>query len=1137
MARQDTCAPHDVVVRGVLYEHLLWAGPLLLPPEDLASQTITQPWARLGPSLSDTPVLPSGAGEGGDSPNHVRMARTRSAATHANPQAPPQSPVTTPPARDARAEFQRTMSAISEMLGEPAPPPIVPATTLLVPAHTLTDFTPPEPTGTSTHHVPASPDDLLQRRQYQRALLHQRLGHLHQRRLSDLHRFVDGVPKSLGVPLPGCECGVCLAGKMRRSPAGHGSTRLASAPFAGLSVDLGFVVQKPDKQKISASDLAIEPRFRALSPLSSDAFDWLPPWHKYKYQEGLGGEIGYVVIQDHFTGALFGTTLLSKTPPMDYLRSFLERHRCSCPRKSVRFDHGGDLGGSRRIRDLFSSFGYSVELTAADTPHQNGLIERVNQDIGSYLRVSLSGASLTPAYWPFAFRHFLRLYNSIPHRRSDAAGNSVLTCTPYEAITGVRPDISSLRTFGCRVWVRPPGGRDRKVIGNARVGRFLGYARTNSICVYIDEVTKEVKESSNLRFDELFSDVNSPPPNAVVLRSLSNGHPPTTPPDEIMLSEDQLTISFHPSLAPANVSLNLHCDHPTAGLLLVHDEFRDRAYISRLSPKSSAAGAKISKFVGAYILRVNGIAVQHIDDVKRAFAQVRRSKGTVVQLVLDPEPIEFARRREGGELRLTSEQLAAIHVVRSYAADPSRDPDRVTDAFHRFYDETCSMAFAHSLSAASTGTDEERRLPRLTRARLKCLSTWDLWQRGEKGEFAQLDAMEKQGMYGPPVDLPKGAVLLRQHWTYIFKSDGTRKARNCCDGSARAAPALHGAAKTYASCIEQPCMRLFFGLCALNDMVIYGADATNAFANSPPPSVPTYVNIDDAYWDWYLDRHKVKLDRSKVLPVMHALQGHPESGYLWEQLIDGILRDMGLQNTTHERNIYFGSVASTPVLLCRQVDDLAVGTPDVSAYDTVIDRIGSQVELVKQGVLTRFNGVDIQQTREYIAISCTTYIKQLLTIHGWAKPAIGEDSAAPIEPLPADMVEKMQDDTGPAEGTPEHRALEEGFRFNYRHVVGELVWVYIVGRIDLGFGIGFMTRFSAAPAAIHYRACIRLGRYLRMTKDWQLIFWRNKPIESLPPGDVPLYVDPQPGLVAAFPSVSDPYALTAFADTAHATDL
>ena len=44
-------------------------------------------------------------------------------------------------------------------------------------------------------------------------------------------------------------------------------------------------------------------------------------------------------------------------------------------------------------------------------------------------------------------------------------------------------------------------------------------------------------------------------------------------------------------------------------------------------------------------------------------------------------------------------------------------------------------------------------------------------------------------------------------------------------------------------------------------------DATNTYAQSPPPSVPTFVNIDQQYIDWYYARNGVRLDKSMVLPV------------------------------------------------------------------------------------------------------------------------------------------------------------------------------------------------------------------------------------------------------------------------------
>jgi hypothetical protein len=53
----------------------------------------------------------------------------------------------------------------------------------------------------------------------------------------------------------------------------------------------------------------------------------------------------------------------------------------------------------------------------------------------------LAGAALEPRFWPFAFHHFLRLYNLTVHRDK--------TKSPYEFRTGRRPDLRYLRTFGC----------------------------------------------------------------------------------------------------------------------------------------------------------------------------------------------------------------------------------------------------------------------------------------------------------------------------------------------------------------------------------------------------------------------------------------------------------------------------------------------------------------------------------------------------------------------------------------------------------------------------------------------------------------------------------------------------------------
>jgi hypothetical protein len=149
--------------------------------------------------------------------------------------------------------------------------------------------------------------------------------------------------------------------------------------------------------------------------------------------------------------------------------------------------------------------------------------------------------------------------------------------------------------------------------------------------------------------------------------------------------------------------------------------------------------------------------------------------------------------------------------------------------------------------------------------------------------------------------------------------------------------------------------------------VVMGADCTNAYSNSPSPTQAIYVRIDDAYADWYRSRHEKEVDRSLVLPVLKALQGHPEAGARAKYLpseIDG-----------------------TVVLLCRKVDDLAATCSHPSVAQDSIDSIGKNVDIKSQGILNSFNDIDINQRREQVKVSCQSYLPRMLKAPGRDKPS------------------------------------------------------------------------------------------------------------------------------------------------------
>jgi len=81
-----------------------------------------------------------------------------------------------------------------------------------------------------------------------------------------------------------------------------------------------------------------------------------------------------------------------------------------------------------------------------------------------------------------------------------------------------------------------------------------------------------------------------------------------------------------------------------------------------------------------------------------------------------------------------------------------------------------------------------------------------------------------------------------------------------------------------------------------------------------------------------------------------------------------------------------------------------------------------------------------------------------------------------------------------------------------------------------------VSRYATKPAAVNYRALWHLAKYLCMMIDWGLIYWRAKPVLSLPVGDFQSAEMLNSKDVPDFPAITDPLKLTGYVDAAHGTD-
>ena len=62
------------------------------------------------------------------------------------------------------------------------------------------------------------------------------------------------------------------------------------------------------------------------------------------------------------------------------------------------------------------------------------------------------------------------------------------------------------------------------------------------------------------------------------------------------------------------------------------------------------------------------------------------------------------------------------------------------------------------------------------------------------------------------------------------------------------------------------------------------ADTTNALQQSLPPTRACFMAFDEVHHVWYKHQFGKDIDPEEYnMPVLHALQGHPEAGALWDE--------------------------------------------------------------------------------------------------------------------------------------------------------------------------------------------------------------------------------------------------------------
>ena len=184
------------------------------------------------------------------------------------------------------------------------------------------------------------------------------------------------------------------------------------------------------------------------------------------------------------------------------------------------------------------------------------------------------------------------------------------------------------------------------------------------------------------------------------------------------------------------------------------------------------------------------------------------------------------------------------------------------------------------------------------------------------------------------------------------------------------------------------------------------------------------------------------------------------------------------------------------------MDDFIIAAKNEEIAKQIRDDIQKHMSnpMNELGIIKRFSGSDIHQTKHFIKISSETYIQKICEHHQWTN----ENAANVPIPMRADSQYQATLETteGPTE-PHEQQQLEEQMGFSYRQAIGELIYAMTTNRIDISAATIKLSQYSNNPAKCHYQAVKQVFIYLYATKEYGIYYWRPRPYDTLPDETIP----------------------------------
>ena len=399
-----------------------------------------------------------------------------------------------------------------------------------------------------------------------------------------------------------------------------------------------------------------------------------------------------------------------------------------------------------------------------------------------------------------------------------------------------------------------------------------------------------------------------------------------------------------------------------------------------------------------------------------------------------------------------------------------------------------------------------------------------LWQDAiakEMGSLGDHSVFKLLARGEPP---PEDHQFIPMWIIFDVKMNLTRKARLVAGGHVTKTPAWD----CYCSVASRQSVRLAFLAAAINGNDLVMIDVGNAFVNALCKE-KVYARAGPEFGD----------DEGRLVIIVKALYGLRSSGSAWHSHFSDTLRSLCFTPSRADMDMWMRCQTKPDgskyyEYLVVYVDDVLIISHDPHS---IVKAIENRPYELKGGTAPEsYLGANIGKYTivkgiETWYMSSSQYLDRAISV---VEAKLGKllPGSKIKTPLPTDYHPEL--DTSPY--------LEEDDANYYLSLIGILQWLCELGRVDICFAVGLMSRFNALPRQNHMDTVLRVFAYLKQHKNSKLVFdYRQKdiPEEMFQQYDwTEMYPDAQEEIPEGMPEpLGQSVRISVFADAAHADDL